>query len=124
MRIQNFEDIIAWQKGKQLFIEVNMLFGQSKDFFFKDQILRASLSVTNNIAEGFDRGSDKELKQFLIISRGSCAEVRSMLIIAIETKKISQEDFERILLITKEISRLLTGFVRKLATGDRRLETT
>ena len=123
MRIQNFEDIISWQKGRLLFIEINKLFGPSKDFFFKDHILRATLSNTNNIAEGFDRGSDKELKQFLIISRGSCAEVRSMLIIAVETNKISQEDFEMIISITKEISRLLTGFIRKLTTGDRPLAT-
>jgi four helix bundle protein len=120
MRIEKFEDVLSWQKGKLLYTEVYKLFLQDKDFSFKDQIFGATLSITNNIAEGFDRGSDKELRQFLIIARGSCAEVRSMLLIASEVNKISHNDLEKTTAITYEISRLLTGFIRKLTTSDRR----
>lgn len=83
-----------------------------KDYGFKDQILRASVSVMNNIAEGFDRGSKRELKQFLVIARGSIAEVRSMLILAKELKYI--DEGEEYIQISKEISRLLTGFIKSL----------
>lgn len=53
MRIERFEDIIAWQKSKNLTVEIYFLFTEHKDYDFKDQIQRASVSIMNNIAEGF-----------------------------------------------------------------------
>lgn len=123
MRIQNFENVIAWQKGQQLYIELKKDFSQSRDYSFNDQLFRAALSITNNIAEGFDRGSDKEFRQFLIISRGSCAEVRSMLHIASTDKKISHSRYKELIVITTDISKLLTGFIKSLTTDDKRLTT-
>jgi four helix bundle protein len=124
MRIQNFEDVISWQKGKELYIEIEAEFKDSAtNYSFKDQLFRAAISITNNIAEGFDRGSDKELRQFLIIARGSCAEVRSMLHLASATNKISSEKHKELVRITVDISKLLTGFIQKLATNDKRQET-
>ena len=123
MRIQNFEDVISWQKGKALYLELQKEFKNTNSYIFKDQLFRAALSVTNNIAEGFDRGSDKELRQFLIIARGSCAEVRSMLNIALAEKKLPPERNKELTDITLDISKLLTGFIKILATGDKRQET-
>lgn len=123
MRIQSFEDVIAWQKGKQLYIELTEEFKNSKDLSFKDQLYRAALFITNNISEGFDRGSDKELRQFLVIARGSCAEVRSMLHIALANKKISDEKHKELTDTTLDISKLFTGFIKRLMTDDRRRET-
>ena len=94
MKFDRFEDIIAWQKAKELTIQVYQLFENSKDFGFKDQIQRASVSVMNNIAEGFERKSNNEFKHFLFIAKGSCGEVRSMLYLAKELNKISNDDFE------------------------------
>jgi four helix bundle protein len=68
----------------------------------------------NNIAEGFDRGSKKELKQFLTISRGSAAEVRSMLILANELGYISQDELNKNTILVKDISKLLTGFIKSI----------
>ena len=79
MTIQKFEDIIAWQKVQDLTIEIYLIFNNSNDFGFKNQIQRATVSISNNIAEGFDRISDKEFVRFLYISLGSCSEVKSML---------------------------------------------
>jgi len=76
MRIERFEDIIAWQKAKELAVKIYRLFETSKDYSFKDQIQRASVSVMNNIAEGFERKTNNEFKQFLFIAKGSCGEVR------------------------------------------------
>ena len=114
MGIARFEDIIAWQKAKELTVQIYTLFEKSKDFGFKDQIQRASVSVMNNIAEGFERKSNKEFKQFLYIAKGSCGEVRSMLIIAHELKKINTSDYEVLHSLSFEISRILSGLITKL----------
>ncbi len=94
MRIERFEDIKAWQKAKDLSVAIYRLFEASKDFGFKDQIQSASVSVMNNIAEGFERKGNKEFSYFLYVAKGSCGEVRSMLILAKELGKINENDFE------------------------------
>lgn len=112
MTIKTFEDIVAWQKAKTLYGLVVHEMVECKSYAYKDQILRATLSISNNIAEGFDRGSKKELRQFLIIARGSAAEVRSMLLIGQEHSLIKNPD--PCLLLAKDVSRLLTGFIKSL----------
>jgi len=72
MRIERFEDIIAWQKAKDLTVQIYSLFENSKDFGFKDQMQRAAVSVMNNIAEGFERKRIKAFTYFLYIAKGSC----------------------------------------------------
>jgi len=68
MKIQKFEDIIAWQKAQDLAVLVYKAFNSSRDFGFKDQIQRASVSISNNVASGFDRISDKEFVRFIYSS--------------------------------------------------------
>ncbi len=114
MKFDRFEDIIAWQKAKELTIQVYQLFENSKDFGFKDQIQRASVSVMNNIAEGFERKSNNEFKQFLFIAKGSCGEVRSMLYLAKELNKISDNDFKLLFALSEEISKILSGLIKTL----------
>jgi len=79
MKFDRFEEILGWQKAKELTINIYKSFSNCKDFAFKDQIQRASVSIMNNVAEGFERKSNKEFKQFLFIAKGSAGEVRSML---------------------------------------------
>lgn len=112
--MQKFEDVIAWQKSKDLTILIYKIFSKNKDFSFKNQIERASVSVTNNIAEGFERNTDKELKQFLYISKGSCGEVRSMSYLAESLGYINKNEFENINNLSLEVSRILAGFIKKL----------
>jgi len=114
MKIDRFEDIIAWQKSKQLAVNIYTIFSESKDFSFRDQIQRAAVSVMNNIAEGFERKSNNEFKQFLYIAKGSCGEVRSMLILASELNKISKEDHKNQHKLAEEISKILSGFIKTL----------
>ena len=78
---KDFEEIIAWQKAIDLAAGIHKKFRNHSDFAFRDQIHRAAISVSNNIAEGFDRGSNTEFKRFLRIARSSCNEVRSMVIL-------------------------------------------
>ena len=114
MLIERFEDIVAWKKAKELTLEVYKLFEYSKDFGFKDQIQRASISIMNNIAEGFERGTNKQFQYFLYVAKGSCAEVRSMLIIAKDLGRITATCFQFLFGLTEEISKTIAGLLRSL----------
>ncbi|HEY9081933.1 MAG: four helix bundle protein [Vicingaceae bacterium] len=114
MKIDRFEDIIAWQKSKQLTLIIYKEFKDSRDFGFKDQIQRAAVSVMNNIAEGFERKSNNEFKYFLYIAKGSCGEVRSMLYLAKELNTISKESFDEKYQLAEEISKVLSGLIKTL----------
>jgi len=114
MRIERFEDIISWQKAKELVCGIYSIFKLHRDFGFKDQIQRAGVSIMNNIAEGFERQSDKEFMRFLFIAKGSCAEVRSMLVLALELKYINDNQYNKLNNLSVEVSKLLSGFIKKL----------
>lgn len=114
MKIEKFEDIIAWQKAKDLTLKCYGIFGSLKDYGFKDQMLRACVSIMNNIAEGFERRGDKEFKHFLFIAKGSCAEVRSMIYIAIEIGYVNSKEFDIVYSMTVEVSKMLSGFIKTL----------
>lgn len=113
MRIEKFEDIIAWQKVKQL-TALYSNFKSCRDFGFKDQIQRATISIMNNIAEGFERKGDKEFTHFLFIAKGSCGEVRSMLYIAHGLGYLTREQTRLHYDVSIEISKLLSGFIKSL----------
>ncbi|HAS80996.1 MAG: S23 ribosomal protein, nonfunctional [Candidatus Nomurabacteria bacterium GW2011_GWE1_32_28] len=114
MKIEKFEDIIAWKKGKELTLLVYSVFKTCKDFSFKNQIERASVSIMNNIAEGFERRTNKELRNFLFIAKGSTGETRSMLDLGLELKYIHEKDFKIMYNLSIEISKLLSGFIKSL----------
>lgn len=113
-KIGRFEDIIDWQKARQLTVLVYAQFKDCGDFGFRDQIQRAAISVMNNVAEGFERSGDKELKRFLYIAKGPSAEVRSMIDLAISLGYINQNDFAEDYELSIEASRLLSGFIKTL----------
>lgn len=117
MKIQKFEEIIAWQKAREFNILVYKIFSNCKDFSFKNQIERASVSIMNNIAEGFERQTNKEFKNFLYISKGSCGEVRSMLSLASDLNYINKNDFDKLYESSMEISRILSGFIKNLSSS-------
>lgn len=114
MKIGKFEDIISWQKSQHLAKLIYELFRNNKDYGFKDQIQRAVISISNNIAEGFERKSNNEFKQFLFIAKGSCAEVRSMANLALSCRYISKEDLGNIYENSVEISKLISGLIKTL----------
>lgn len=114
MKIDRFEDIIAWQKAKELNIIVYGLLRDCKDYSFRDQLQRASVSVMNNIAEGYERKTNNEFKQFLFIAKGSSAECRSMLDLAKEIGLIKPDDYLKCYNIAEEISKILSGLIKTL----------
>lgn len=114
MKIEKFEDIIAWQKAKELTLKWYEVLHNSRDYSFRDQVLRASVSIMNNIAEGFERRGDKELRKFLFIAKGSSGEVRSMSYLALDLGYINKVQFNNLYSLTFEISKMLSGFIKTL----------
>lgn len=114
MKFNRFEDIIAWQKAKELTKLIYSSFENTRDFAFKDQIQRASVSIMNSIAEGFERQTNNEFKYFLYVSKGSCGEVRSMLALAYELNKIDIKVYEETYSMSEEISKILSGLIKTL----------
>ena len=117
-----FEDILAWQKARilcQIIKPLTEREGFSRDFKLKDQILSSSGSVMDNIAEGYERQTNKQFVYFLYISKGSCGEVRSQAYRALDLKYITQEEFEDIYRRVLEISKILHGLILKLQSPDK-----
>ncbi|MFB6343424.1 four helix bundle protein [Saccharicrinis sp. FJH62] len=114
MKIQKFEDIIAWQKAQDYAVKIYEIFGSLKDYGFKDQIFRASVSISNNIAEGFDRQSNQEFIRFLYISISSCSEVKSMLYLAYRLAYIDDELKSELMDNGDEISKIIRGLIKSL----------
>lgn len=113
--VQKFEELDIWESARILSCKIYNHFGSSKDFGFRDQICRASISVMNNIAEGFERNSDKEFKHFLLIAKGSAGEVRSMLWIAIDLNYIEFEKGQDLINKYTILSSMLSKFIQYLA---------
>jgi len=111
-KLERFEDLIAWQKSRELTKQIYAITGEgifSKDFGLRDQIRRASVSVMSNLAEGFERGGRGEFHQFVVIAKGSCAEVRSQLYVALDARYVTQEKFYEINNLALEVSRIIGG---------------
>ena len=90
--IKKFEDLKIWQDSIDIAVEIYDLFKTSKDFGFRDQIQRSAVSVPSNIAEGYDRQTNNEFIRFLRIAKGSCAELRTQIIIAQRAGLIEKSD--------------------------------
>ena len=114
MKFDRFEDIIVWQKAQELALIVYNLFDKHKDFGFINQIQRATVSVSNNIAEGFERKSNNEFKYFLYVAKGSNGEVRNMIYLAKNLSYITEQDFQKLFALTIEISKMLSGLIKTL----------
>jgi len=101
MAIEKFEDIIAWQKAGEFTLKIYHAFADCRDFYFCDQIKRAVVSIMNNIAEGFERKTNKEFARFLYIAKGSCGEVRSMYISLYDYTILLRNNFKNIISILR-----------------------
>lgn len=114
MKIHRFEDIIAWQRAQDFAVTIYTHFKDNKDWDFKNQICRASVSISNNIAEGFDRSSNAEFRRFLYISLASCSETKSMLYLAQRLNYLTKEITDFLLIQSVEISKILNGLIKSL----------
>lgn len=114
----SFEEINSWQKARifnKRIYQITENTNFKKDFDFIRQIRRASISISSNIAEGFERNTDKEFIYFLYVAKASAGEVRSQLYLAFDIEYITKEEFETLLESVTEISKLLSGFIKYLS---------
>lgn len=115
--VQKFEDLICWQKARELTKEVYRSLKNCSDYGFKDQIQRASVSVLSNIAEGFERGTKQEFLNYLYIAKGSAGEVRAQLYVALDNGYLNIETFKYLNNLAQECSRLVASFAEKIKGG-------
>lgn len=122
MAFQKFQDIIAWQKARELNTKIYSASRNgefAKDFGLRDQVRRSSISIMANIAEGFGRHSNKEFAQFINIARGSAFEVESHLYVALDLNYIHQQTFEELFGDADEICRMLYALRQRLLSNPR-----
>jgi four helix bundle protein len=111
-KIERFEDLIAWQKARELTRAVYDATRQedfAKDYGLSGQIQRAAVSIMSNIAEGFERGRRGEFHQFLSTAKASCGEVRSQLYVALDVGYLDKVVFDRIMHQAEEVARIVGG---------------
>ncbi len=121
--IKRSEDIQAWQKGRELKQSVYRCTRRgefAKDFALREQIRRAAISITANIAEGFERDGNRELVQFLSISKGSTGEVQDHLYTALDESYISQQEFDALYTQAGEVAKLTASFMNYLRQSELR----
>ena len=107
-----FEDLDIWKRAMRLSVEIYQHLRDLKDYGFKDQVTRSGLSIPSNIAEGFERGSQKECVAFLSYAKGSCGELRTQIYIGLEIGYIENTPGEKWLGETQEISKMLGGLIK------------
>jgi four helix bundle protein len=108
----SFEDLDVWKKSARLCADIYKRLRELKDYGFKDQITRSSLSISSNIAEGFERESQRECLKFLSYAKGSCGEVRSQIYIGMEIEYIDRTTGRGWISEAREISAMLSGLMK------------
>jgi four helix bundle protein len=120
--IKRYEDLNAWQRAYEVALEVDRLTNESsfdKKWALKDQMLRSSLSISSNIAEGFGRKSKKDFARFLLIAMGSTEELRSQIRFARDTGLIKDSDFNSVQDKLLEIGKMITGLRKYLLASNK-----
>jgi four helix bundle protein len=105
-----FEDLEVWKRGCRLAVSVYELLADCRDFGLRDQMQRSAVSVPSNIAEGYER-TPKDFIRFLIIAKGSCAELRTQLYIATRINLMTTQQSDSLIDETKQISRMLQALI-------------
>jgi len=111
MNDNTFENLEVWQDAIELAVRVYELFRECRDFGFRSQIQNAAVSITNNIAEGYERDSNQEFIRFPLIAKGSCGEVRSQSCIARRVGLLGGDDADRLIWDAKRLSKRMTRFI-------------
>src|SRR6266702_6346119 len=122
-KIRKFEDVESWKRVRKLTKEIYKATGVGKfarDFGLRDQIRRAAVSILSNIAEGFERGGNKEFLQFLSQAKGSCGEIRAQLYVALDQVYLNSVQFKELIEQTIRVSRLIAGLMKYLGSSDLR----
>ena len=121
--IERFEDIEAWRDARELVRNVYEITSQGRferDFGLRDQLRRAAVSTMSNIAEGFERGGNREFIRFLYFAKGSAGEVRSQLYVAVDLDYVDQQEANEISERVQTISRRVSSLIKYLKSNPTR----
>jgi four helix bundle protein len=110
--VKTFEDLNVWQESMQIAVDVYKMLDDCKDYGLKNQIQRSAVSIPSNIAEGYDRQTNKEFIQFLYIARGSCAELRTQLYLTIALDMMNKVSGNQLIERTHKISAMLFNLIK------------
>lgn len=117
--VKRFEDLEAWQEARRLtqtVYDMTKTKSFQRDYGLIDQIRRASVSIMNNIVEGFDSGSTAEFIRFLGYAKRSGSEVQSCLYVALDQQYVTQPQFQESYKAVESVRKLTLGFIRYLRT--------
>jgi len=110
----NFENLDVWKRSCRLSVRLWQLLKNSNEYWLKEQMLRSALSIPSNIAEGCERNSKAEFRRFINIAKGSAAELRTQVYIAIETGILKKESIEKFIEELKAITKMLQALINSL----------
>ncbi len=114
----SFEDLEVWKKSCKLTVKLYKLLRDCRDYGLKDQMLRSSVSIPSNIAEGSERNSIPDFQRFLNIAKGSAAELRTQVYISQEVKVFSNSDAKELIQELKSISKMLQALHNSLKNRE------
>ena len=117
MRVRDYRELIVWRKAHALSVNIyrqTSNFPAYEQFGLTSQLRRAAVSIPSNIVEGYQRGSNKEFKQFLAIARGSTGEVRAQLEIAKDVGYLKNEAFDDLTTQATEVHKMPNAFIKTL----------
>lgn len=123
MILARFEDLDLWKRAARLSADIYRAQANLRDFGFRDQITRSGLSIPSNIAEGFERSSDRELAQFLNYAKGSAGELRTQIYIGMDIDYIERDMGKAWLKEAEELSRMLHGMLHTVESRIDRKNT-
>ncbi len=116
-KVERFEDLKVWRHAIEIGLKIYRLVETNhlvKDYRAKDQLIGSAISISNNIAEGFEYNSNRQFIRFLAIAKGSAGELRSQLFLLLEAKKISIEEYGALYQELIQVSSEIEGFIKYL----------
>jgi len=120
-KVECFEDLFIWQKAVEFAKEIYLITekkGLKNDFGLKNQMRDSAVSISSNIAEGFERRSRKEYLNFLNIAKGSAGEIRSQLYVAFEVGYLEKSELEHLREKAKFLSGSITNHAKAISTSE------
>ena len=117
-KITSFEDLIIWQKAQELAVKIYQLADSNKfivkDFTLKDQLKSAAISISDNIAEGFEYNNNPDFHRFLCIAKGSCGEIRNKILFVKRLKYIDEETGNSLTEEARQLGRQIGELIKKV----------
>lgn len=120
MKIEKFEDLIAWQKAKELTITLYGLCKNCKEYGLKDITTKTGVIIMNQIAEGFEKRTNKDIKAAFLEAKWWTSQMRSMLYLLLELQCITQEEFKNCYDMTRHITKMLMAFVKSINANEKK----